>query len=68
MRLVALTQDTEIDCRQCHAVIAEFAEQQLTGQSLPDSLQAVKQHLSVCTDCTEEYELLHKALQPSVEK
>ena len=28
MRLIGLTKEQEIDCGQCHAVIAEFAEQE----------------------------------------
>jgi hypothetical protein len=55
MRLIGLTKEQEIDCGQCHAVIAEFAEQQLTGRSIPDGLKVVEDHLSIYAACREEY-------------
>ena len=68
MQLIGVTNDQEIDCGQCHAVIAEFAELQLTGQSIPEGLEVAKHHLSICTDCSEEYELLQKALQSMIDE
>lgn len=63
MRLIGLTKDAEINCEQCLALVAEFAEQQLAGRSVPDGLKAVEQHLSVCAECREEYEALQQALE-----
>ena len=62
MRLVGLTKDDEIDCEQCLAVVAEFAEQQLAGKSIAAGLQAVEHHLSICDECREEYVALLKTL------
>lgn len=62
MKVVGLTQDDEIDCGQCLLLVAEFAEQELAGKSIPAGLEAVAQHLSVCTECYEEYEVLKLAL------
>ncbi len=62
MRLVGLTKDDEINCEQCLAVVAEFAEQQLSGKSIAEGLQAVEHHLSICGECREEYEALLKTL------
>ena len=62
MRLVGLTKDDEINCEQCQAVVAEFAEQQLSGKSIAEGLQTVEHHLSVCDECREEYEALLKTL------
>ena len=62
MRLVGLTKDDEINCEQCLAVVAEFAEQQLSGKSVAEGLQAVEHHLSICDECREEYEALLKTL------
>jgi predicted anti-sigma-YlaC factor YlaD len=62
MRLVGLTKDDEINCEQCLAVVSEFAEQQLSGKSINEVLQAVEHHLSICDDCREEYEALLKTL------
>lgn len=63
MRLVALTKDDEIDCERCLALVAEFAEEELAGRSIPVALGAVEQHLSVCPECREEYEALLRALK-----
>lgn len=62
LRLVGLTEDSEINCEQCLAVVAEFAEQQLTGKSIHEGLKAVEHHLSVCAECREEYEALRQTL------
>ena len=62
LRLVGLTNDKEINCEQCLALVAEFAEHELAGKSVPEGLKAVKQHLSVCSECREEYEALQRAL------
>lgn len=63
MRLVGLTKDEEINCEQCLALVAEFAEQQLAGRSISEGLKAVEHHLDVCPECREEYESLQKALK-----
>jgi len=62
MRLIGRTKDEEIDCEQCLALVAEFAEQELAGKSISDGLQAVEQHLSICAECHEEYQGLQQAL------
>jgi hypothetical protein len=63
LRLIGLTRDEEIDCDQCLALVAEFAERELTGQSIPAALEAVAHHLSICAECCEEYEALLQALK-----
>ncbi len=63
MKLIGLTQDVELNCEQCLYLIAEFAERELAGKTLPAGLQAVEQHLSVCAECREEYEALQQALR-----
>jgi uncharacterized protein with PIN domain len=63
VRLVGLTRDDEINCQQCLLLVAEFAEQELAGKSIPESLKVVEHHLSICAECREEYEALQKALK-----
>ena len=62
LRIVSLTQETELNCEQCLALVAEFAEQQLTGKSIQEGLIAVEQHLHVCAECRDEYETLLRTL------
>jgi len=63
LRLIGLTNEVEINCDQCLALVAEFAERQLAGKSVCESLKAVENHLAICTECREEYEALQKALK-----
>lgn len=62
MRLVGLTEDDEINCEQCLALVSELADRALAGKSIPEELRQVVQHLSVCSECKEEYEALENAL------
>lgn len=63
MRLIGLTKDEEINCEQCLELVAEFAELALAEKTIPEVLKTVEHHLSVCTDCREEYEILQKTLK-----
>jgi hypothetical protein len=63
LRLIGLTRDDEIDCERCLARVAEFAEQELAGRSIPAGLEAVAHHLSICAECREEFEVLVQALK-----
>lgn len=63
LRLVGLTRDDEANCDQCLALLAEFAELQLAGKSVPAGLEAIEHHLAVCVECREEYEALGRALE-----
>lgn len=63
LQLIGSTQDAELNCDQCLALIAEFAERELTSKSIPQGLRAVEHHLSICGECREEYEALQRALE-----
>lgn len=63
LRMVDLTKEDEINCDQCLAQVAAFAEQELAGRSIPDSLVAIEHHLAVCGECREEYKALQRALE-----
>lgn len=61
-RLVCLTRDNEIHCDQCLLLLAEFAEQVRTVQPLAEGLHIVRQHLAICPECQEEYQVLRRVL------
>jgi hypothetical protein len=63
LRFISLTRDEEIDCERCLTLVAEFAERELAGRSVPAGLEAVAHHLSICAECREEYEALLQALK-----
>ncbi|MCR9296394.1 MAG: hypothetical protein NXI32_27095 [bacterium] len=58
LRQIGLTEDQEIDCDQCLALVAEFAEQEACGARVRAALEAVRQHLAICGECQEEYAAL----------
>ena len=57
-----LTSDDEITCGECLDDLAEFAEAELAGKSLPEALQAVSAHLELCGECHDEFDALLLAL------
>lgn len=61
--VVRATQPVEIDCDVCLMQVGEFAELNLLGKPIPEGLKAIEQHLSICDECQEEYEMLFVALR-----
>lgn len=61
--VVRATQPIEIDCDVCLMQVGEFAELNLVGKPIPEGLKAIEQHLSICDECREEYEMLCVALR-----
>ena len=62
LKLIGQTEDHELNCEECLALVAEFAESQLPGKSILEGVRAVEQHLAVCGECLEEYEALRQTL------
>jgi hypothetical protein len=62
LRLMGVTRDDEIGCERCLALVAEFAEREPAGRSVPAGLEAVAHHLSICEESCEEYDALLQAL------
>lgn len=63
LQLVQNTRDVELNCDECIAQAAEYAETQLAGLPLNEQLAAVEQHFSVCGECREELEALLRSLE-----
>ena len=63
VRGVAHTRDREIGCDTCLEELDRFTEATLVGKSLDDALELVRDHLSRCVMCREEYEALVDALR-----
>ncbi len=60
--VVRATHPVEIDCDVCLMQVGEFAELNLLGKPIPEGIEAIEQHLSICDECREEYEMLCLAL------
>jgi predicted anti-sigma-YlaC factor YlaD len=63
MRLVGKTQEHEITCEECLMKVSEFAEHELKHKPVSDVLRAVEQHLAICGECREEFEILREAIK-----
>ena len=58
LRNIYETQDVEISCTECFNLISQFVELENSGRDVAAELPQVKQHLSQCRACREEYETL----------
>ena len=63
IRTLSLTRAEEPTCDECLKKLGEFAENELEGKSVPESLRAIEHHLALCGECREEYEALLAALK-----
>lgn len=65
LRQIEHTREHEVDCGTCIENIGEFAEKKIVGADLDTVLVSIEHHLSLCPECTEEYEALKKILEAS---
>ncbi len=65
VRLASLTRDRDFNCEECLQHVGAFAESQLAGRPLDETLERVQDRLSVCPECREEYAALIRILQNS---
>jgi len=62
LQTLVLTRETEVDCDECFDSMAEFAESQLSGKSVPAALVAIDEHIRICADCADEFQILKKTI------
>ena len=65
VRVIGQTREHEFDCAECQRNVGEFAERQIAGLPLEAVLAGVEQHLTVCSECREEFLALEKILRAS---
>jgi hypothetical protein len=63
MGMVEKTQEIEIDCGEVYRLLDQYTEMVLRGEDAEQLMPLVKQHLDLCMDCHEEYEVLLKILE-----
>lgn len=63
MAMIEKTQEVEIDCSQVYHLLDQYTELVLLGEDPGELMPLVKQHLDLCMDCREEYEVLLKMLE-----
>ncbi len=64
-RLIAATAEHEVDCETFGARVAEFLERRRGSAGLPADLEMLRQHMAVCPECREEFDLLTRAVDES---
>ena len=52
------TQDVEISCTECFDLVSAFVEAEVSGADVMAESSHVKQHLSQCRACRDEYKSL----------
>ncbi|MCP4891233.1 hypothetical protein N9D23_13095 [Rubripirellula sp.] len=55
--------DDTIGCDGCHELMEEFAQAELDGVEISDSLLVVQAHLAQCRCCRAEYKALIEGLR-----
>jgi hypothetical protein len=63
LRNVADTQDQELSCTECFALLPEYVDVEVRGQRDQRTRPELQQHLRQCGVCREEYEVLRAFVQ-----
>ena len=59
-------QEDDADCSECYDHLDQFVEMVDAGKDATAILPRIEKHLSVCTDCDEEYEALLTVLRAEI--
>ncbi len=57
------TQDVEISCTECFDLVSHYIELEFSGVNAAEAMPKVRQHLSQCRACRDEYKALHDLRQ-----
>ncbi len=63
LKSIAIAAPDQLECDGCFELISEFAEAELRGDQLSQSLRNVQLHLQQCRCCAYEYETLLEAIR-----
>ena len=62
-RQLAETRPEELDCEAVLDRVAGYLEQMGGGTAMPPELETVRQHLTICPACAEEFDALVRAVE-----
>lgn len=62
LKSIAATRPEEIDCDEWLARVGRLVELMRQNAPVPEDLAPVLQHIEVCPECREEFDLLLEAL------
>jgi hypothetical protein len=63
LRMLAITEEEELDCEQVFALLDRYAERVQSGEDAARLMPLVHKHFELCPDCRELYEALMQLLQ-----
>ncbi len=66
--VISETKEHELDCDQFLVHLAEWSERVLNGESIANATQEVQNHLKVCPECQEEFEMLMEVLRSNLQQ
>jgi len=62
LSVIAGTSDDSLDCDDCFSNVAQFAEVELAGLGLCESMKLVQTHMENCPCCEDEFQALLAAI------
>jgi hypothetical protein len=60
LRQLQETQDQELSCSECFEQLSDYVDLELAGQPVAEHLPLLRQHLTQCGVCREEYQVLRE--------
>jgi hypothetical protein len=63
LQTIQSTQEQEISCSECFDLVSHFVELELSGADAAAQMPQLRQHLSQCAACHQEYETLRDLQQ-----
>jgi hypothetical protein len=60
LRQLQETQDHELSCSECFDQLSDYVDLELAGQPVAERLPMLRQHLTQCGVCREEYQVLRE--------
>jgi hypothetical protein len=67
LQLVARTDDEELTCSECFALLPQYVDLEVAGEAPNVGLPLFRQHLEQCGVCREEYETLRDLVRLEAE-
>ena len=64
---IADTREVEIGCDECFEQLDRFVEMKLSGLNAAQAMPLVQEHVEICGECREEFEVLLAALRATNE-
>ena len=68
LRLLEETQDEEMSCDEIYEKLDEYVEQEVNKKDAARLMPLIREHLDLCPDCCEEYEVLLDVIEKTGEK